>query len=190
MRSPDMGLSWEPAVRVDEATDHWFFDGVPVATDDRGNWMIVWRDYTVLGARSRDNGKTWEPPAVIATQKLEWPYIRHLNIAGHQNGVWTLAWFAQESRDGPGQTAALGLVAVRSWDGGTTWSRPLLVDSGWLDVPELWDVFYLGSALRPSVVVDPKGEVTLAWASPWNVNPSTGQDLDILFTRLRADRGQ
>lgn len=79
-RSEDGGVTWKPPALLKPARNpESIVEKAPdVATDGKGNWMIVWQsqddlggtlgpNWKILTSTSNDDGKTWSPPEPLST---------------------------------------------------------------------------------------------------------------------------
>ncbi len=187
-RSTDNGATWTApaALNTNAATDSGWDWYPQVATDDAGNWVVIWRSYENVGgtigtdadilvARSTDNGATWTAPAPLNTNAATdsgydgWP-----EVTTDGAGNWVAVWMSDENLGGTIGTDRDILVA-RSTDNGATWTAPAPLntnaptDSGWDDMPE--------------VTTDGGGNWVAVWYSTENLGGTIGTDSDILVAR-------
>jgi hypothetical protein len=143
-RTSDDGEVWndEQAITSDPAEDYY-----PSLTQTRdGTLHLAWFRFDrptvrkdIWYTRSTD-GRTWSEPVRMTTAGLDWaPAI-------YEDGFGVL-WIVWSS----GRSGNRELYAVRSGDGGRTWSKAFRLTSS----PEEDDF--------PSVLVRPNGERVLAW---------------------------
>jgi hypothetical protein len=140
-RSADGGATWgapvkvageEPGVGIPE------HNGVDVATDGVGTWVIAWAsddtldgrvgDWDIVVSRSTNAGSTWSAPSHVADYAIQDVHDdRFPSVASDGVGGWLLAWATSYSVPG-----AAGLdydIAVSaSHDGGASWTGPVTLD--------------------------------------------------------------
>jgi hypothetical protein len=152
-RSTD-GVSWAPPVAAVPNAGGISYDKEWVTCDDwpasprRGSCYLLWTDVRAHGldaSVSHDGGLTWSP-AVVAARSGAIAEPTTL-----PDGTLVVAYLAGGELTGP-------IVAVRSTDGGTTFSDPVTV----ADLQ-----FASGRGLRmpplPSIAVDGGGRIVVAW---------------------------
>lgn len=109
--SIDNGLTWTPPELLNSnGMSDSGKDQIPqVTTDKAGNWIAVWwsdddlggeagTDNDILMAVSRDNGKSWTPPALLnSTGRLDTSgdYVPQLSTDG--NGNWVAVWVSEDT---------------------------------------------------------------------------------------------
>lgn len=111
LRSTDDGRSWGDlrAVNLYATTDRSTDVDPSIATDGRGKWVVLWAahhpldaavglDGDILGAVSRDNGRTWGPPAVV-DPSARTDAVRDVGpeIFVDDRGVWAATWQAKQT---------------------------------------------------------------------------------------------
>ena len=110
------GFSWDPACTFGADGTAYF---AALALDERGALNVV--------RRSRDGGRTWEPPASVDAppHALDRPYLVADTTSGRYHGGLYLVgngWTAGTGGE-PGAATAVGLY--RSSDSGVTWRGPV-----------------------------------------------------------------
>jgi hypothetical protein len=160
-RTTDHGAHWsEPVLIHRPAPTAIDFSGHIVVLGD-GTLLTVWANFdlaqglgTLMASRSPDEGRTWQPEVVIASQPVgmftdpetgqELPQPGFPSVALSPDGV---VYVASESSSAP----TSGAVSVaRSADGGRTWSTTRLPG-------------VTAFAFEPAIAVDSGGTVGLLW---------------------------
>lgn len=173
-RSPDSGASWTTAaLMADNATT----DGTSedssafVATDDFGTWIAAWRsnndfggtagnDNDIVFARSFDEGRTWEPVALLNSNALtDGSTINDdkPSLAGDGQGNWVAVW---QSNFDPGDNFGgdVEIYVAISSDNGATWSAQEPLNSEY-SLDALADT-------NPQVATDKVGNWIVVWQGP------------------------
>lgn len=171
-RSPDGGTTWEPEQLLSRfaqntPTDAYFRPEM-VSDGDKSFW-VVWvgirsgRSRLFL-SRSTDGGHTWGDPVELSGQSQSVFGQRIARSGERLLVVW------QDKRTGRDR-----LFAVSSGDGGVTWTSPTRVDHLADDLRT--------DAFATSVVMNPGGEVLVAWNDGRNGR-------DDIFVGRSADGGR
>src|SRR5262245_15459404 len=130
-RSVDNGSTWTGlgTINAGATTDFGRDDGVAIATDGAGTWLVAWgsddpaatgggTDGDIVAARSVDNGTTWNTLGTINsgaatdTGRDEAP-----SIATDGAGTWLVAWSSNDPAD-TGGGADSDLLGARSVNNG------------------------------------------------------------------------
>ncbi len=171
-RSPD-GLTWSPPVIVTQAVrgalaydKEWIGCDNGATSPFRGNCYVVYTDF--VGNRltvqvSRDGGATWQQ-GVAASVDARADVVGALPVV-QPNGALTIVFLAGD----------LGVFAVRSSDGGTTWSPRVGISPLDAIIPNDLRVPPL-----PAAAVDAAGRIYVVWAD-CGLRP-TCSGTDILLT--------
>ncbi|OPZ09237.1 MAG: BNR/Asp-box repeat protein [candidate division BRC1 bacterium ADurb.BinA292] len=187
-RSHNDGLTWEAPRTLNSNAPIPSVDLDPsVATDERGNWVVVWESGATLGgtigvdrdilfARSEDNGETWSEAAPLnttaatdftSTQVL---HDRQPEIFTDTYGAWVCVWFTTDLQGVPESHQAINMAI--STDNGATWTDPVTLD----------DSFYSQSDLDVDPIV--RNDRLGHWIVGWRANNQPGGgigDTDLLF---------
>ncbi len=186
--SRDVGASWSvPRPLNSNAARDAGFDVEPhVAAGGDDVWITVWSsddplgrdrrdDRDVLFARSTDGARSWTKPAMLASNGLrdsrpDWKP----RIVTDGKGRWLCAWSSADTLSG-----RLGmdrdLLAVRSSDGGLTWSDPAPLNSN-----ASRDA---GDDYSVELAVDGRGVWLAVWQSWDSMSGTVGRDADIFVAR-------
>jgi BNR repeat-like domain len=129
-------------------------------------------------SRSSDGGRTWSPPRLVYDPRKEHvaPYSNVIAVLPHR----VLLDVMQVSNSA---TNVNGVMAVRSVDGGLTWSRPALIANASYNTamdPAAGTVFASATGI-PSVTLGPRGVPVVAWsdiASPHSSRLLASQSRD------------
>lgn len=182
-RSEDGGRTWGK-VRTIAGNAGVGAGGFAVAADAAGTWLIAWLDTDLRVARSSDDGRTWSPAATVAagTTCAECAAARHftrLRAAHDHAGRWILV-FASSRLDPTVFGHDGDIFAVRSSDGGATWSRPLAIAP-----------YATADGSRehePSIATDGEGRWVALWTSYRPLGGGDDMDADIVYS-LTTDAG-
>ena len=187
-RSLDYGQTWSPMkeLKIKFATDDGDDLDPNLATDGKGNWMVVWRsrdsqqvnkgnDPDIMMSFSSDDGLTWSAPspvnndAVTDGQKMD----DYPHVATDGKGNWAVSWTFMDPRTGRWEE---GIAAAASSDRGAHWSDPVKVGS-----------FFEGSliGIMSSLATDNQGHWVTVWDAP---SSATGGDLEI-FSAVSTTNG-
>jgi putative cell wall-binding protein len=154
-RSLDGGVSWQPEVRLDQASGVGTAGfGARIAIGHDGSVYVVWDDYAMsavapkLVARvSRDNGATWGAHGLVsATSDVDDDSAVDLKADAHGNVY--VAW--EDDRSGDEH-----IYSAYSTNHGTNWATEVLVDDAAAGTHEHGPVIELGRT----------GEVIITWRS-------------------------
>lgn len=184
-RSSDNGATWS---EMEFLNSNWWNDsgadfGPDLATDGLGNWVAVWwstdkvglrigKDFDILVARSKNNGKTWSWPKPLNTNA--WTDSRGdyvPAIATDRLGNWVAVW---ESDDTLGGTIGEDddILVAYSTSSGARWTDPVPLNSN----------AAMDSRIDGGMGVAPDGHGN--WVSAWHSKDSLGEtigtDFDIL----------
>lgn len=187
--STDNGSTWTPPLPLnsDAATDLTHDFSPNVATDDAGQWIVVWSTYDDVNgdldinlSRSTD-GESWTTQTPLNTNAAtDSGTDTNPHIGTDGQGNWIAVW---DSTDSLGSTIGtdFDILVARSTKNGITWSAPAPLnahaasDSG-LDI-------------EPKVVADDSGMWMAVWRSNDSVGGTIGADYDILSSRS-TDNGE
>jgi len=184
-KSSDNGGTWSAPLIVntsgtaDTGDDQW----ADIASDNAGNWVVVWQteddlggtigdDYDILVARSSDFGATWSAPAPLNagagsdTEYDEWP-----RIASGAPGIWVTVW--DRSADVYDDWEA-DVYAATSTDDGVTWSDPVALNPN-PGTDKSSDAF-------ASIATNRTGDWMVVWDSWHALDGALGKDTDLLVT--------
>jgi len=165
--STDSGLTWAPAVRINDfsAAYRW---SPSITVGDSGYVYAVWhQDLSdsdgVYFAESTDGGNTWTSPNIKIDNGInaEVPAIAVDNDANIY-----VVWNDE-------RTGERHIYFAKSTDGGSTWSENIRVDDG-----------SPGGKACPRIAVDSVANLYVVWADPRN----GGNDVDIYFA-MSTDGG-
>jgi hypothetical protein len=120
------------------------------------SWGACPADIDISFARSIDHGITWSEPAPLNTNApLDAAADRRPHVAASATGTWLAVWSSSAPVGGSGGDE--DILCARSFDGGTTWTPPqLLNDSGLSDSQ---------SDARPRIATDGFGRWVAVWDS-------------------------
>jgi hypothetical protein len=170
-RSLDGGRTFEPPQNLTNSiegegkgrfnAERWHNGSLDIAVGDDGVIYTVWTDYegTLTLRRSRDAGKTFDPPVVVAADKQH--PARGPSIAVSK-GALCLAWTVGEDNAAD--------IRVASSRDGATFTAPTIVEH----TPHYSDA--------PKVAFDPHGTVHLAYAE---TNGGPFDRAEVRYTRSR-----
>ncbi|MFT4571208.1 MAG: hypothetical protein ACI8TX_002122 [Hyphomicrobiaceae bacterium] len=159
--------------------------GPQVAFGDKGTCLAVWsstggpqdgvgRDSNLFVGRSLDNGATWtSPQPLVSGAKGSRGDDDQAALATDWRGVWAVVWSSTGAHENP-QLNDRDIRAVRSTDGGRTWSPATSIKShhgnGW------------GRDEHPDLATDGNGNWIVVWQSTDSLGNTIGSDPDILFS--------
>lgn len=182
--SSDNGVTWSTAktLNTNASTDSGADRAPAIATDEKGNWLVVWysedslgntigTDADILASYSDDNGATWSPPVVInsnADTDTSSEHDYHPQIATDGSGNWTVVWYKSGSD--------ADIYMSKSTDNGASWTERTNI------------CLSTGSDIFPSITADESGNLVIVWYSNDNMGDTIGNDNDILFS-YSHDRG-
>lgn len=170
-RSTDGGATWTAPVPVSDGGGNPI--GVVVAARPDGHVAVLWQDALVgniLADASSDRGQGWhadvrvnDVPGSALGSSANFPECCLPTLAANSKGNLFAVWPDHRTGD-------LDIMASRSDDGGTTWSRNIRVND---DPGTRWQS-------NPAVAVDGKDQVHLTWVDNrtgnYNVFYSTSGD--------------
>jgi len=177
-RSLDGGRTWSSATVVEDDTD--FNDKMAITADPAqpGHAWIVWTkgrqgpDYVAGDVRiteTRDGGRTWSPGRVIVEtnpdpQRYPWGATLRV-LPGGELLVATMVWQPAGISELPlPERGNFNAVAVRSTDGGATWSVPVnIADVPAATVTDPEDGKKVRANQGVSLEVAPDGTAYTAW---------------------------
>ncbi|GAA3732099.1 hypothetical protein HDA32_000535 [Spinactinospora alkalitolerans] len=177
VRSDDGGRSWdEPVLLVDDPRDQAHDKQSTTADpDDPDRVYAVWNamdipaeEHTLLLARSDDGGRTWEEPRSVYRPEAPAGTVG-AQILVQPDGSLLSVFFESDHAIGgpPSEDLPEKIRAIRSTDGGDTWSDPVTVADIELNIPLFPDTGeqLVAPGLVPDVAMDPKtGAVYAVWA--------------------------
>ncbi len=184
-RSTDNGATWStPGAVSPNADDDTVFEDEPnIATDESGNWIVVWsaidtpfgNDKDVFSATSTDNGLTWTAPVPVnanAATDIHSDYSPDIVTDGAGN--WIASWNYFTRSD----------FIARSSDNGATWGPDTTV---YVDAT----LHSQGTPTPPHVTTDGAGTWMVFWEFIADVL-ADDSDVEIYYTRwnniLEPDR--
>jgi hypothetical protein len=169
-RSADGASTWSAPKPLTEAfaSDRAEDRQPALATDGRGNWMVVWastadldggsrRDRDIHFSVSSDDARTWSAPrALNSNASKDWGDDGNPDVAVDSRGRWVVVW---ESADTLGNTKGgdRDILFATSTDNGKTWTAPDVVDAG-----ARTDMAFDAS---PRIAVDAASTWMVAWSS-------------------------
>jgi cysteine-rich repeat protein len=180
-RSEDGGKTWGKVRTIDAGAGE---GGFALATDDTDTWVIVWLDDDLRVSRSIDDGRTWSPGAVIASDAAcdDCSPLRHfsrLQMTHDRAGRWVLVFAS--SRLAPATYGHDGDVFVsRSSDHGATWSAPAAIAP--------YATTDGSRENEPTIATDGEGRWMTMWTSYRPLGGADGMDADIVFA-ISTDAG-
>ena len=196
-RSTDGGATWTPPNLIQSA-DGYYHDKEWIAADPAmpGRLYAVWDRYSnvrspgsvtdatqqAMFSRSDDGGTTWSPARIIFDEPLRNTFTSGLAALGGGSVVFPFKRGNGSDTFPPGLQVDEEIYAMRSGDGGSTWSTPVQIAS----VPqrsnsEEGDV---KGHVSPTAAVAPDKSIYVAWHTTAVDSPTTR----ILIARSR-DRG-
>ncbi|MCP4645667.1 MAG: hypothetical protein GY851_34800, partial [bacterium] len=183
--SADNGVSWTaPALLNANATTDSGGEWSPkVATDEAGNWVVVWQseedlsgagsDDDIFVARSTDNGATWTAPALLDSNATGWfEEDFYPEIATDGAGNWIAVWESSENFSGAGTDR--DILVSRSTDNGATWTASVP-----LNTTATTDS---SGDYAPRITTDGAGNWVTVWCSYEDLS-GAGTDGDIFMSR-------
>jgi hypothetical protein len=130
-------------------------------------------------AASRDGGRTYEKSTIFTgptpTANADWTWVPRMAI-DRRTGTLHAVWEDMSASGDP-----VRIAAIRSTDGGRTWSEPAkLNDAEW---PRKWNY----PELYPSISVAPNGRVDVAWYdwrndASWTADAKKNVFQDVYYT--------
>ncbi|MHC4477287.1 MAG: GEVED domain-containing protein [Planctomycetota bacterium] len=151
-----------------------------VATDGKGNWVVVWQssggfgsDFDILFSRSVNDGKGWSPVVALNSNASsdsaedKWP-----RVAADGKGNWVVVW---QSSGFSGTDC--DILFSRSADNGNSWSTVAALNLNAAS-DGATDIF-------PAVTADGKGNWVVVWEGPG----LTGYDSEIMYSHS-GDHGK
>lgn len=182
-RSRDAGLSWSKPKKI--AADSFVGRrGFDLATNGKGTWIFAVADLDVNVLVSTDDGVNWSAPAMVAEDVYCAncaAVARHsrIQLANDGDAHW-VAMFGTSTWKRDVYGADGDVFAVRSGDGGESWTEPSPLDgAATLDG---------GPDFAPSIAVDASGRWLAAWSSHRPVGPEDNLDADLLVS-VSTDAG-
>ena len=188
-RSFDSGFSWEVPRVVQPATGE-FWD-LPRLTPDPRNPKKAYyvydlrlppdflHGYSVLSV-TKDRGRTWSPPRTLYDPQTSnsWPGITKILVNDDGSLLAVMAVVASDlsgADTGAVRTVPTEQLAIRSDDGGRTWSAPVTIGSSTgRDVNDPVSGFTMNAYdTYPSQTVAPNGDVYVSWLQPGDTNASS-----------------
>lgn len=191
-RSTDDAATWtDPTTLATVLADPDGWGGDPaahMATDDRGQWVVVWHSWQpaaeasdhnvhIWTTASTDSAATWSEPKPMNTSTdwcMDGGYFPRVTSDGL--GLWIVTWTAvcpSATRLG----LATETLLSRSTDNGSTWSPPQPLDANAAadnraDSP-------------PQLATDTRG----AWVAVWHFGQRNGGSPEGIMTARSADNG-
>ena len=192
-RSFSGGFSWETPRTVQPATGD-FWDLPRVTPDPRNPKKAYYvydlrlppdflHGYSVLSV-TKDRGKTWSAPRTLYDPQTSnsWPGITKILVNDDGSLLAVMAIVASDLSEPGGDRRADDVrevpteqLAVRSTDGGRTWSAPVTIGSSTgRDVNDPVSGFTMNAYdTYPSQTVAPNGDVYVSWLQPGETNNSS-----------------
>ncbi|MEP0767173.1 MAG: exo-alpha-sialidase [Fimbriimonadia bacterium] len=137
-------------------------------------WLQFGRRPAIRYSRSADGGKTWDTPRdIVLMYPLDYRGRAQCfpTIGVDPQGTIHIAWAEGKGRDGSSDKAG-DVYAVRSEDGGETWSAPLKLTDG-EDADDAYKI-------QPWLEVDATGRVHVVWlerrGTHWSVRYTLSAD--------------
>ena len=98
-----------------------------LTTDQKGTWLVVWqsqanlddwewKDFDILAAISKDNGRSWTAPAILGAVSPSMP-DRYAHVATNGLGSWVTVW----------NSGTWDVYASHSTNEGEFWSNPIMI---------------------------------------------------------------
>lgn len=190
-KSTDNGVTWSAPqpVNSDFAGDFGNDRYAELATDRRGDWIVVWEssttftvgqngDYDIHFSRSTDNGQTWSAAAAINSNALTDDTTDFdPDITTDERGDWVVVWESMTTFTGNTffPSDQFDILVSRSANNGVTWSA----------TEQLSPYFQTdnGSDWVPNAATDNKGNWVCVWESYTTFTPSLTGDADVFFSR-------
>ncbi|HYB98786.1 MAG TPA: DUF4215 domain-containing protein [Candidatus Limnocylindrales bacterium] len=182
MRSFDHGKSWSAPKIIGDAGESGS-NGFDLSTDGNGTWIVALADTGIRFLRSTDDGKSWSVLPLAASDSFcvagcgnAW---RHSRIGlTASDDVW-MAVFSSARVKSAIHGHDGDIFAVRSTDGGATWSQPMRVNA--------YARQDASPDSAPSVATDGSGRWTVAWTSHHPVGDGDDLDADIVVATSTDD---
>jgi hypothetical protein len=186
-RSTDAGSTWSPAVAV-QPEDGGYYDKPSITADPKipGKVYAVWETRSGLTggtgvgmfAQTTDGGRSWSTPRMIYDPgPLQYPHGNVIAVLPDGTlldvfGLLNNSPFASNTANVPDME-----MAMRSSDGGRSWSSPITIASVPSRLPGKDDSAQqrLIALPLPSVAVDRAGTIYVAWHE--NPTPTAGRIL-------------
>ncbi|MHC4499612.1 MAG: sialidase family protein, partial [Planctomycetota bacterium] len=173
-----VGLSSPATVNTNAGTDSVDDKEPRVATDGKGNWVVVWQssggfgsDSDILFSRSVNDGKGWSPVVALNSNASSdsaedtWP-----RVAADGKGNWVVVWqssgFSGTDPD---------ILFSRSADNGNSWSAVAALNLNAASDASI-DIY-------PALAADGKGNWVVVWQGPG----LTGYDSEIMYSHSGDD---
>jgi hypothetical protein len=180
---------WEPGAELNPGAPAGSVEAVSnrAAADGNGNWVAAWdwgltpsgsSLHRLLISRSSDNATTWSGPLQL-TETTGTYYLHNPCVATDRKGLWVCAWIGH---DLPGVSSGTDedIVFARSWDNGTTWSRPALLNSSGVTDSTVLDIF-------PVLATDGQGNWICVWQTVERNTSGITVSRSILVSRSTDD---
>lgn len=177
-RSMDNGITWSNTAKLKttDATDRADDISPDIATDGKGNWVVVWRsmdslngtigdDDDILVSYSNNDGLTWSPPAALSSEAAtdsssSIDAMPHIQTDGQ--GRWVAIWSVMNWNY---KTSSVKVVT--SSDNGAHWTNTSTLQ-------QTNGFNYIFSHLA----TDRKGH----WILTWDLPDPQGTDWDIFYS--------
>ena len=156
------------------------------ATDNAGNWVIVWEseddlggtigtDKDILVSSSSDYGHTWSAPRALNTTAISDGAEEDAGprIIRTSSGQWLTLWNSDNDL-GIGLGTDHDILISSSTDNGATWTHPVPLNSN--AISDSRDDEY------PYIIEGTIDRLIVAWSSEDDLGGTIGTDKDILFT--------
>ncbi len=179
--SPPADVAWTVANPYDAQDKDWMTVDTSASSPRKGTIYVSWTYFASTGetaiafTRSIDGGASFDP--AIALSPVDGIGVQNSVLAVAPNGDLYLAY-----EDGHARTSTTndGITVVKSTDGGLSWRGPYLVASF-----NALTILTGGGGVRassyPTMAVDGKGVLQLAWAAP--SSGATTDRSDIFYSR-------
>ncbi len=182
-RSGDHGQSWSSPVAINSLGQSGGVQGSQVVVGPDGTVYVVYEVFYVTGQRqhflvkSANGGASFTPPVAVTPlfreltfsstyRKFSFPSLGVSPANGHVYVVYS---------DQPNGSVGAEVEFVASTDGGTTFSRPVVVNE-----------FSKGQQFMPAMAVDGAGVIHVSWFDTRN-NPKTTSLYDIYASSSSSD---